>query len=299
MKTGSLASLFLILISALSSCSGTQKPEAVSHVAGIIDTLHKNDIGLQQPKPGEWLYEHKESGQNLAQYITADPVRPDSLRKTIYLLPLGKFTKDQENVIRYTADYLALYFGVPTRILPPEPDAIIPENKKRNRQDGSVQLLSTYILDLLKKRIPHDAIALMAITEKDLYPKPSWNFVFGQASLQERVGVSSIYRYSAQPIDSVNYPLCLGRLISTSSHEIGHMLSMLHCTYAVCVMNGSNSLEESDSKPNRLCSQCLSKLSWNTGVGIRKRSKSLDSFFMRHRLVRDYDVMHADLELVK
>jgi archaemetzincin len=30
---------------------------------------------------------------------------------------------------------------------------------------------------------------------EDLYPEPSWNFVFGQASLNERVGVYSFARY--------------------------------------------------------------------------------------------------------
>jgi archaemetzincin len=34
----------------------------------------------------------------------------------------------------------------------------------------------------------------MAITEKDLYPKPDWNFVFGLASYTEQIGVTSMYR---------------------------------------------------------------------------------------------------------
>ena len=35
---------------------------------------------------------------------------------------------------------------------------------------------------------------MLAITAFDLWPGPGWNFVFGQASLTERVGVWSMAR---------------------------------------------------------------------------------------------------------
>jgi predicted Zn-dependent protease len=50
------------------------------------------------------------------------------------------------------------------------------------------QLLTTNILALLKKKIPGDAFCLLGITMEDLYPDPSWNFVFGQARLQWILG---------------------------------------------------------------------------------------------------------------
>lgn len=266
----------------------------------VIDKLKQNDHQLEIPKEGQWLYDHNEPGQTLSQYKAIQPVSPNQKQNKIYLLPLGELSNAQKNVVTYTADYLQIFFGLKTIVLKPISDKIIPKGFKRTREDGSVQLLAPYILDsVLKKRIPADAIALMAVTEKDLYPKPSWNFVFGQATLKDRVGVSSIYRYSKQPIDSVNYSLCLQRLISTSSHEIGHMFSMLHCTYGVCVMNGSNSLPESDSRPNRLCSQCLSKLQWNLKFDVAKRIQTLDSFFLHHKLIRDYQVIEKDVQAVQ
>jgi archaemetzincin len=51
------------------------------------------------------------------------------------------------------------------------------------------------VLDLLKLRLPSDAFCILAITMEDLYPDASWNFVFGQASPRERVGVYSFARY--------------------------------------------------------------------------------------------------------
>lgn len=39
------------------------------------------------------------------------------------------------------------------------------------------------LLNFLKQRKPSDAFCIVGITMIDLYPKESWNFVFGQASL--------------------------------------------------------------------------------------------------------------------
>lgn len=41
------------------------------------------------------------------------------------------------------------------------------------------------LLVFLKKRKPKDAFCIVGVTVIDLYPKDSWNFVFGQASLSE------------------------------------------------------------------------------------------------------------------
>lgn len=276
------------------------KEKSKLNVAEIIRLLKQNDSQLKTPEKGDWLYDHKEPGQTFAQYKVSKPVTPNERQKKIYLQPLGEFSKPQEDLIRYTADYLQIFFGLETVVLPTVADALIPKTARRDREDGSEQLLAPYILDsILKKDIPADAITVMAVTEKDLYPRPSWGYVFGLASLKERVGVSSIYRYSKQPIDSSNYALPLGRLIKTSSHEISHMFSVKHCTRAVCVMNGSNSLAEADTRPNRLCTECLNKLHWNLKLDVRRRLAALDSFFLQHNLKRDYQITHRDLALIQ
>jgi archaemetzincin len=264
----------------------------------LIEKLRVNDQQLKTPQPGDWLYEHKEAGQILEQYIASKPVSINSIQNKIYLLPLGEFTSQQNDVIRYTADYLQIFFGLKIIVSDPISDSIIPSGFKRTI-GTSTQLLTTYIMDsILKKRIPQDAIVVMAITEKDLYPSPSWNYVFGEASLKDRVGVSSIFRYSRGALDSSSFSLCLGRLIKTASHEIGHMFSMLHCIHAQCVMNGSNNLEESDSQPVRLCSECLSKLQWNLKFDVVKRLQALDSFFLKHGLNAEHQLTQKDLQVI-
>jgi archaemetzincin len=56
-------------------------------------------------------------------------------------------------------------------------------------------VLSTYILrEVLEPERPADALAYLALTASDLWPRKGWNFVFGQANLRKRVGVWSLYR---------------------------------------------------------------------------------------------------------
>lgn len=262
----------------------------------ILKHLAELDVDLGKPQPGEWLYGRAEPGQTFAQYKTAEPVRPGNLRRIIYLQPIGEFTAVQDSVIQYTAEYLSIFFGLETRIQQALSDDSIPG---RAHADGQPQLYTPHILDkILSPALPEDAVVLMAVTAKDLYPGASWNFVFGQARLKHRVGVSSIFRFTIGEMDSLNYPICLDRLIKTSSHEIGHMFTIQHCIHGVCVMNGSNSLFETDARPNRLCSVCLSKLHWNIGFDLGQRSQKLMTFFKKHKLALDYQLAAQDTDII-
>ena len=85
----------------------------------------------------------------------------------------------------------------------------------------------------------------------DLYPEPSWNFVFGQASLGERVGVYSFARYDpafyGEKRGEDYEKVLLWRSCKVLVHETAHMFGLRHCIYFKCVLNGSNHLKESDS----------------------------------------------------
>ena len=58
-------------------------------------------------------------------------------------------------------------------------------------------------------------------------------------------------------------------------HETGHALGISHCTWNHCVMNGANSLRESDAQPGRLCPVCLRKLHLATGADLTDRYHAL------------------------
>ena len=113
--------------------------------------------------------------------------------------------------------------------------------------------------------------AYIALTTSDLWPGQGWNFVFGQASVTDRVGVWSIWRNGDPHGDDEAYRTCLRRTLKTASHETGHMFSMQHCTFYECNMCGSNHREESDRQPLWLCPICLAKLCHATGADPGKR----------------------------
>lgn len=252
-------------------------------VASKVTPLHKK---LGKPKPGEWLAEHKESGQTFAQYLRSRPTTAQGKRKVLYIQPLGPFTKTQRKIVDLSADFMGKYFGLQTKIKKPLTLAVIPKQAQRKHPSwGMHQILSTYVLDkVLRPRLPKDAAAYIAFTAVDLYPEPSWNFVFGQASLVHRVGVWSIYRNGDPDKSAAAFRLCLLRTLKTATHETGHMFSIDHCIYYECNMCGSNHRAESDRRPVTLCPVCLPKLLHATGVDAKQRFKDLAAFCKQHKL---------------
>jgi archaemetzincin len=292
----SMRPFIFIAIAFLLSCTGKkEKDPVILSASGYFESIGKNDIKLGTPREGEWLFVHKEKGQTFEQYKKAKPVRPTAERSVIYLLPIGDFTPLQEKAMQLTRKYLEIFFQQKTVLLKGISDKIVPASATRLRRDDNTQLLAPYVLDtLLKDKTPADGIALMGISAKDLYPKESWNYVFGIASYVKRVGVSSIYRLQNKQLDTANSKLCLSRLMNVFSHEIGHMMAFSHCTAAKCVMNGSNTLHETDQSPNRLCAECQKKLFWNFRYDNRQRLQQLSDFCKEQGLLKDLDVLALD-----
>ncbi len=137
--------------------------------------------------------------------------------------------------------------------------------------------------DVLLPRLPKNAICYLGITLGDLYPRQEWNFVFGQGSLDRRVGVYSLARYfagfSGGKETAASRKLALLRSCKVLAHETGHMFSLEHCVYFLCVMNGSNSLGESDRQPLHLGPVCASKLTWNRTFTPAVRYARLARFY--------------------
>lgn len=232
-------------------------------------------LAVAQPKlpPGEhdWLAAHDEAGQSLAEHRQdCTPVKG----RVVYLVPTGPFTPEGTALLARLAPLLAAHFQLEVKQLPPL-DAKVAGKSERQRDFGP-QWLTEDILGGLLAVKPADAAAVMAVTMVDLYPAPDWNFVFGQASYTERVGVTSLFRSGDLKTEPA---LVLKRTWATSMHEIGHMLQLLHCVAWECPMNGTNHQEEADSRPLEPCPHCLAKLHYATGLDPEVRWAQLRAEF--------------------
>ncbi len=260
-------------------------------ITASIATLKPIHTPLGRPKPGEWLDRHKEPGQTFQQYLLARPVTPTGVRTTIYVQPLGEFADKQREIVELSAEFLGLYFGRPAKILETLPPSTVPTSARRTHPEWKTkQILSTHVLDkVLKPRLPKDAAVYIAFTSSDLWPGRGWNFVFGQASLRDRVGVWSIARNGEPGGSDENFRLCLRRTLKTATHETGHMFSIRHCTAYECNMCGSNHRQESDRHPLYLCPECHAKVCWATNVKPIARLRRLAEFCKRHGLEREQE----------
>ena len=146
-----------------------------------------------------------------------------------------------------------------------------------------VQYLSAEILSSLARSTPEHAIAYLGVTFQDLYPEPSWNFVFGEAELSARVGVYSLLRFTPEfnheAKDAIASQRFVRRAIQLLAHETGHIFGIHHCTAFECVMNGSNSLGESDRAPLEPCHECLHKLALALRLRPLPRYLELSRFY--------------------
>jgi archaemetzincin len=234
------------------------------------------------PGPNDWLADHPEPGQTFEQFVHARPNRPDEQRGKLYLLPLGAFVRGASPSLESLQGFARAFFAMPVEVLPVMDLTDTRITKRKNPHTGNMQLLTGDILELLKRRLPNDAFALLGITMEDLYPDPAWNFVFGQASLRERVGVYSFARYDPRFFDERaaedRQKLMLRRSCKVLAHESAHMFGIQHCIYFHCLMNGSNHLSESDARPLHLCPVDLRKLQGSIGFDVLERYRRLHDF---------------------
>jgi archaemetzincin len=265
-------------------------------IARAGDTM--DDTGFEKmgkPKPGEWLFHFRERGQSFEEYVLSRPVRATATRRVLVFQPVGLFSPIERDIITKAVRFAGIWFDLPTRS---EVAVPLPENgwhrvRRFSWMDKPIRQYKTgYFLDrLLPGRLSVDAVCYLAITMADLYPEERWNFVFGQASLSQRVGVYSMARYFPQFWGQQQSPescfLALRRSCKVLAHEVGHIFGLDHCIHYRCTMNGSNSLEESDQRPLRLCPFCLKKLQWNRGFDPVKRYERLKEFFENESLLQE------------
>lgn len=285
---------FLLLLCLLfAGCGGSAKPVANSTAATVLDDraadlVRKKESLVRFFRPmhvreGDWLESNPEDGETFEQYLQSRPTLPTAERKTIYIQPVGTFTAAQLKVIRQTADYMHAFYGLSVKLRDALPLNRVPADKERMRYGNNRQIRTSYFIDdLLPKMLPDDAAALICLTSYDLYPEETWNYVFGQASLERRVGVWSLWRLGkADGKSNVSPDLLLARTLKLAMHETGHIFSMRHCTKYECLMSGTNHLDETDRRPLDTCPECTAKISWAFNYPLADRYTNLAAFWKK------------------
>jgi archaemetzincin len=257
--------------------------------AALVDARKKVERFFKpmgDPRPGDWLATFHEPGQTFEEYLNSNPTLPTAERNKIYVLPLGDFTAEQKKVIDITAGYIGVFYDLDLEMMPPKkiPRPLHLKDSRIRGYPPAEQVRSGFILDeILRPILPADAAALIAFTNDDLFPDETMNFVFGQASFENRVGVYSLSRLDHR----ADLKTFLSRTIKIAAHETGHMFSIRHCRKYECVMNGSNGLEEVDRLPLDACPECMSKICWLSNVSPAQRYQRLAEFCRKNGMNED------------
>lgn len=267
---------------------------AVGDLGDLADGLRAcfspSDIFAPIPEPGplDWLAQQKEEGQTYDAFLPRARRLMKESRTRLYYQPIGDFTKEELEPLQ---NFGSRFFGVQVVILDPIGVEEMKVTSRNHPVEGQLQLLTGDILSFLRERVPADAQALLGITKIDLYPQDDWNFVFGMASLERRIGVYSFARYKSKE-PSVS----LLRSCKVLAHETGHMFGLSHCIYYTCLMNGSNHLVETDEKPLMLCPVCLRKLHFCLKFDPRARYRELLEFYRQQPFEIETDLLSRHLQ---
>jgi len=118
------------------------------------------------------------------------------------------------------------------------------------------QYNGTKLLKAVDSVYSTDAEKTLGVFSVDLFI-PILTFIFGQAFLNGRTGIASLYRLSNERYGmSSNDKFIFDRLKKEVIHELGHTFGLIHCHNSICVMRSSTYMEDIDQKSASLCLKC-------------------------------------------
>lgn len=152
------------------------------------------------------------------------------------------------------ASELSRAFHAPCQVLDGTIDAAFARDAARG------QYHSTAILERLQALDADPAARLLGVTAVDLYV-PIFTFVFGEAQIEGRCALVSLYRLCEEhyglPPDEAKLR---ERLVKEAVHELGHTFGLRHCDDWRCIMTSSHSVERLDVKTAEFCEACASQV---------------------------------------
>ncbi|MBN1257379.1 MAG: hypothetical protein JXA52_06700 [Planctomycetes bacterium] len=232
----------------------------------IVESALPEDVRLPRKHLGKWTDSYEETGMTFLEYVTSNPNRPSALRRTIYLVPIGRFSDQKSMAI--LQKFVSAYFLLPVKILPPTKLDKSFYDPSRKQYDADEILLQ------LHGEIPADAFVCTAIAREDIF-SGRLSSVYGLSYSDLRTSIVSTSRIWQNPEYSKETDEQL-RLAKLVVHEICHNLGLSHCAAHSCRMNGTMGLGDLERAPVTLCGSCLKKLQWNIGFDNTRRYRALE-----------------------
>jgi archaemetzincin len=168
-------------------------------------------------------------------------------QKNIVLISFGYFGKALPEMIAKDVEH---EFSVPVVIREGYLDLSEFYDAARRQYNGN---------NLLKKidnQYASDTAKTLGLFNVDLFI-PILTYIFGQAFLNGRTGIASMYRLSNERYGIANDDdLLVDRFRKEVIHELGHTFGLIHCHDTGCVMRSSTYVEDIDQKSHHLCNKC-------------------------------------------
>jgi len=169
----------------------------------------------------------------------------------ITLISLNNF---EPSFIAQVAKTVQLELDFPVELIEKKIDLNEYYYPARRQYDGSTLLK---VVDSIKPEKSLKSIGLLTV---DIFI-PILTYIFGQAYLNGKTGIASLYRlknehYGLKSDDK----LLLERFQKVVIHELGHTFGLKHCYIPKCVMRSGVYVEDLDQKSTNFCPACREAL---------------------------------------
>lgn len=235
----------------------------------------------------------KDYDKSLTDFINSNPNKVDSIRRVVYLLPFGNMKPEVEKLIQEEVEYLKAFLQLEVKVLDRIPyDSIKKMTSIQTRMVSSSDFdhyskmkggtptlteqiqAKSFIDAVMKQNKPKDAVAVLGITEHDIY-NPKYNYLFGVSELKDGVGLVSTFRL-------IDYGQATKYNIrKVISKQIVNMFSIANVKDFKCLLNFHNSIYELQEGQFDLSPRALEKLKFAVGFDYSKRFDDLAKFWTK------------------
>jgi len=183
------------------------------------------------------------------------------MKKNIYLQKIGLLSEVIVKKLKKNLEWAFKQFGLGVKILPNEFPLLDIEFHTNRRQFDAGKIMRRLNNHMKNK----DYFRVLGVMNEDIY-SGLLNFVFGIANMPKNynfgLALISVTRLSEKFYRRPeNLAVLELRILKEAIHELGHTFGLEHCS-DFCVMQFSNCLNDTDSKPPKFCSSCLTKLNF-------------------------------------